>query len=322
MPSMSQKLCVALCLLAALFASEARAAWVWTPETRRWINPKHAAKDTPQAQLEWAVNFFEAGEYERAAKEFIRLVRSYPRAEQAPEAQYLAGVCYELMGYPRNAVAAYEKVIEIYPFSVRFKDAVEREFLIAERFFEGQRMELIGFIKVPALDKAVEIYQHVVDHAPYGEYGDKAQLRLGESFLKQRRYEQAQRAFQRLLDDYPASGLREEAEFKVAFCARQLSLRASYDQSATDEAIAWFEDFIRNHPESDLVAEAQASLAQLREIKAKGLFEIAEFYEIQGKGRSAAYYYREVVEQYPGTAHAGQAVAKLKALKQQGVLEE
>ena len=315
------RLLLPLLLLAGLLASEAQAAWVWTSQTRRWVNPKYAAKDTPQAQMDWAVSFFEKKDYKRSAKEFIRLVRTYPRSELAPEAQYLTGVSFELMGRASPAFDAYKKLIEIYPFSARFKDGIEREFLIAESLFGGKKMHLIGPIKVPALDKAIEIYQHVVDHAPYGDYGDPAQLRLGECFIRQGRFEEANRAFQRVVDEYPNSPLVEAAKFKAAFCARQLSLKASYDQSATDEAITWFEDFIVSHPDSDLVPQAEESLRQLHEIKAEGLAKIARFYEEKGKPAAAAVYYREITREYPDALAAAEAVSKLQEFEQRGLLK-
>ena len=312
---------VAFCFV-GLFISEAQAVWVWTPQTRRWVNPKYAAKDTPKAQMEWALGFFEGREYARASKEFIRLVRSYPRSELAPEAQYLAGVSFEQMGRAGAAFTAYKQVLEIYPFSARFKDSVEREFSIAEQFFSGKRIELLGPIKMPALDKAIEIYQHVVDHSPYGEYADRAQMRLGECYVRQQRYGEANRAFQRVVDEYPSSHLLEQAKFKVAFCARQLSLKPSYDQSATNEAIEWHEKFIASHPSSDLVPQAQESLKQLRTIKAEGLAKIARFYEKQGKPASAAVYYRDIINQFSDTALAPQAAAKMKEFEQKGVVKE
>ena len=307
-------------LLLAILAGNAEAVWVWTPQTRRWVNPKYVAKETPQAQLEWAIGFFEGKDYARSAKEFIRLVRSYPKSELAPEAQYLAGVSFELMGRSGPAFSAYKQVIEIYPFSSRFKDSIEREFLIAEGLFAGQRLKIIGPLKVPALDKAIEIYQHVVDHAPYGEYADRAQMRLGECYVRQQRYEEANRAFQKVVDEYPNSPLVAEAKFKVAFCSRQLSLKASYDQSATDEAIKWYEEFVGGNPQSDLIPQAQESLKQLRAIKAEGLAQIAHFYEIKGKPASAAVYYREIADKYSDTNLAAQAVAKLKELEAKGVI--
>jgi outer membrane protein assembly factor BamD len=308
---------VSLLLLSSVSA-QAEAAWIWTPQTRRWVNPKYAAKGTPSAQMDWAVGFFESKDYVRASKEFLRLVRSYPRSELAPEAQYLAGVSFEMLDQVGAAFGAYKKLIQTYPFSPRFKDAIEREFAIAEELYGGGRLTLIGPIKAPALDKAIEIYDQIVAQAPYGDYGDRAQMRLGECYVRQDRYEEANRVFQKVVDEYPNSPLVEQAKFKVAFCARQLSLRASYDQSATDEAIHWYEKFIASHPSSDLVPQAQQSLQQLVEIRAEGLHKIAGFYEIQGKPTAAPVSYREIAEKYPASRYAPEAVAKLKELEAAG----
>ena len=304
--------------LLGLLIGEARAVWVWTPQTRRWVNPKYAAKDTPQAQMEWATSFFEAGDHNRAVKEFLRLVQVYPRSELAPEAQFLAGVSYEMTERLGEAFAAYKKLVETYPFSHRFKDAIEREFAIAEQFHSGKRLKLIGPVSLPSLDKAIEVYQHVVEQAPYGEYGALAQFRLGECYRKQHLFDEASHAFQRVADEYPNSPLVPDAKFNVAFCAYQLSLKPSYDQSATDEAISWYETFIEAHPESGLVPEAKESLRKLREFKAQGLAQVAAFYEAQRKPASAVIYYRQIVQRYPDSSLAAQALNKLTELENRG----
>ncbi|MBI3332532.1 MAG: outer membrane protein assembly factor BamD [Candidatus Omnitrophica bacterium] len=310
-----------LLALEAIQPRHAYGAWIWTPQTRRWVNPKYAAKDTPSAQMEWAVGFFESKDYPRAVREFRRLVQAFPRSELAPEAQYLAGVSYELMDQASEALAAYKKLVEIYPFSARFKDAIEREFALAEALFSGKRLKLIGPVKVPALDKAIEIYQHVVDQAPYGEYGALAQFRLGECTIRQERFEEANRAFQRVVDEYPTSPLLEEAKFNVAFCAHKLSRKPSYDQSATEEAINWFEEFINSHPNSPLLPEAERSLSQLRGFKAQALLQAADFYKVQRKPESAAIYYRQVLHDFPDSAEAVQALAKLSELEKSGAIK-
>ncbi len=308
-------------LIGGIFASEAHAAWVWTPESRRWVNPKYAAKDSPQAQMEWAQSFFEQKDYPRAAKEFLRLVQAYPRSELAPEAQYLAGLSYELSDKSSEAFAAYKKLIEIYPFSRRFKDAVEREFLIAEALRGGKRLKLIGPVSLPSLDKAVEIYQHVMEQAPYSEFGPRAQFQLGECYILQNRFEEANRAFQKVIDEYPTSGLVDEAKYRVAFCARQLSLKPSYDQSATDEAINWYEAFIKEHPSSPLLPQAEESLRQLKGYKAQGLVKVARFYEKSGKRESAAIYYKQVMADYSNTPEAAEAAAKLTEFERAGIIK-
>ena len=308
-------LCI-LCVGATCWVTpQAQAVWIWTPQTHKWVNPKTAPKDTPRTQFEWALSFFESADYVRAAKEFLSLVRFYPRSETAPEAQYLAGVSYELQEKLGEAFVAYKKVVEIYPFSSRFKDAIEREFAIAEMFFSGKRLKIIGPVSFPSLDKAVEIYQHVVAQAPYGDYGAISQYRLGECYDRQGLFEEGSRAFQKVISDYPTAALVSEAKYNVAFCSYRLSLKPSYDQSATDEAISWFESFIQTHPESTMIPQAKAALEKLRGFKAQGLIQVAAFYEMQKKPQSAAVYYQQVVDKYPDTPEAAKAIAKLAEME-------
>ncbi len=313
------RISIAFVGLMVIVSSHADAAWIWTPQTRRWINPKSAAKDTPAEQMQVSLNYFEMGDYAKSAKEFTKLVKTYPRSELAPDAQYLAGVSFELEGSLSHAFAAYKQVVEIYPFSGRFKDSIEREFAVAEALFSGEKMRVLGPVKVVGLDKAIEIYDHIVQHAPYGEYGDEAQFRLGDSYLRQKRYEEANRAFQKMTEEYADSPLVEQAKFKVAFCARQLSLKASYDQSATDEAITWYEKFIATQPSPELLDQAKESLKQLHTIKAEGLMKIAEFYEIQKKWDAASVYYKQVIGDYSDTDTAAQAAAKLGVIEAKAI---
>lgn len=294
--------------------------WVWTPKTGRWVNPKTQPKDTPQDQFEYAQHLYEAKEPALAVREFLRLVRFYPKSSYAPDALVSAGQCYEAMGRPYHAFQQYKKIVEVYPYSARFKDAIARSYAIGEAFAQGAKIRPLQLVPVafPALDKAVEIFEQIVTQAPYGEFGDRAQFQLGQTYRRMHNYGDALKAFERIIAEYKQSPLIEEARYNVAFCAKQLSLKPGYDQESTDQAIAWFEEFIANHPGSELLAEAQQSRQQLRGYKAEGLFRIAEFYARQKKYLSAALYCRRIAEQYGDTPWAAQAVARLTEWEQRG----
>ncbi|OGX39751.1 MAG: hypothetical protein A3C53_05255 [Omnitrophica WOR_2 bacterium RIFCSPHIGHO2_02_FULL_68_15] len=313
--------CALLVLILSLIGTApASAYWVWTPKTGKWINPKTQPKDSPDEQLTYATGLYEAKDYRRAVREFLRLVRHYPKAAQAPDAQYFAGQCYESLQQPYQAYVTYKKLIETYPYSGRFKDAITRSYAIGESFFNGVKVRPIQQVPlaVPALDKAAEIFEQIVTQAPYSEYGDKAQFKLGQTHRKLGQYGEALKAFEKLVQEYKTSPLLEEARYNTAFCAKALSLKPAYDQESTDQAIVWFEEFIDSHPGSELLADAEQSLQQLRGHKAESLFTIAEFYAKQKKWTSAALYYRRIVDHYADTPWAGQAVARLTELEQAG----
>ena len=56
-----------------LFSNTAWAYWVWTPGTKKFINPKNAVKDSPKEQFDWGMNFYNAKDFQRAATEFEKL---------------------------------------------------------------------------------------------------------------------------------------------------------------------------------------------------------------------------------------------------------
>ena len=52
------------------------AAWVWTPESGKFINPKNAVKETPKDQLAFAVDLYTAKDYKKATDEFQKLLKT------------------------------------------------------------------------------------------------------------------------------------------------------------------------------------------------------------------------------------------------------
>jgi len=117
-----------LVLVLIIPATTAHAFWVWTPETNKWVNPKYSVKETPQEQLAFALQAYEAGEYKEAIKEFQKLIKHYPRARQAPEAQFYISQCFENQGKLFTAFNKYQEVIDKYPFSERAPEIIEIQY--------------------------------------------------------------------------------------------------------------------------------------------------------------------------------------------------
>lgn len=293
----------------------AHAYWIWTPQTGTWINPKWAVKDTPQEQFDWAMKIYTSKDYKKAADEFQKLVRYYSQAELAAEAQYYAGKSYEGLEEYEQAFNAYQKTIETYPFSKRLDEMMELQYDIANKFYLGEKVRLWGIPTFPSVFKAIEMFQKVIDNAPYGKFADQALYKMGECYKKAGDYQQARLTFQKLVDEHPESKLAEEANFQVGLCASQASLKPSYDQSETDSALQEIEDFSKRHPESNLTGEADNMRQSLREKKAQSDYSIADFYWRQKQYASAAVYYKSIVDTLPDTNIAKKAQERLDIIE-------
>ena len=187
---MKKRVIITVSIVISLFTCQMPvfAYWIWTPKTGKFVNPKYAVKDTPDAQLDWAIGFHDAGDNKRAISEFQKLIEHYPNSVHAPLAQYYIGRSYEEIEDYYEAFRAYQKTIEKYPYSERVDEIIERQYKIGSMFFEGQKAKIMGMKILPAMDKAVEILLKVVENAPYGKYADMAQYKLGEAYKKQEFY--------------------------------------------------------------------------------------------------------------------------------------
>jgi outer membrane assembly lipoprotein YfiO len=300
-------LILAVVVFSLFSASCAYAFWVWTPQSGKWVNPKYAPKDTSKEQFDWAMSFYNAKDYARAAKEFEQISRHFRDSEVAPEAQYYAGISYEKTNAYYRAYLAYKKAQEQYPANKRFQEVTARIFAIAELFRKGTKAKLLGLAILPAEDKAIEMYKHICETAPFSKEGPRARFNLGLTYMKVGDYGSAREQFLKVIEDYPQHKLVEEARYQLALASYKGAKKPYYDQSGSEEAIGELKDFIVQNPESKMAPVAKAALSSLKENKAESLFVIGEFYRKQHKFTAAKVYFEEILADYPDTTWAAKA---------------
>ena len=306
---------VAVLIVAVLAAPAASdAAWVWSPRTG-WIGPSGAVKDTPEAQLAYAMNFFSKPDYDAARIEFQKLLKHYKDSPQAPEAQYYIGRCREERADYYEAFLAYRKTLQVYPSTARFDEILERMYQLGNYFLAGKKRRILGTIAVlPARDKAVEIFQAIADDGPFSQYGELAQYKLGLAHLALDEYEQAVSAFEQLIEHHPNSVLVDDARFQLAQASLQGTFKPEYDQHPTDQALEQLDEFVSAYPNSELAPEAVERVKVLRERRAQHEFLVAQFYERRRRPSSARIYYDAVLSRFSDTSWAARATARLSAL--------
>ncbi len=300
-----------LLILMTVFSETSYAYWVWSPDLGKWVNPKKSAKDTPEDQYAWAMDFYNKKDWERAVEEFEKLPVAFPTSRLAAEGVYYAGLSWEEKKDIAKAADSFQKLIDRYPYSDRIKDAIKHEFDIANQFAGGAKMKVGGIAVLSGQEKALELYKHIVKNAPFGTYGDQAQFNIGEVYKAQTEFEEAQKAFQAVVDEYPASELVGKARYQIAYCSMEASKKSQYNEQYAERAIEEFEGFKSAFPGDKQALEADESIKILRAKKAKTSFETALFYEKQGKYKSAKVYYEEVASKYPETPSAEQARKKV-----------
>jgi outer membrane protein assembly factor BamD (BamD/ComL family) len=301
-------------LLLLLLVHPAYPYWIWTPKTGKWINPKTQPKPTPGEQFDLAKSFYEIKNYEEAKREFLKLLKAYPKSLEASESQYYLGLIEEEQGNLYEAYLAYQKVIDKYPFSERVQEINEREFKIAEKFMAGEKRKTLG-VTLPVENPAIEIYTKVIENSTYGPLAAKAQYKLGLLLKSLMRYYEAEEAFNKVISNYPTSEWSEAAKYQLAVTRAATSRGPDYDQGATQEAKQKFEEFAVEHPDAALSREAQKNIEQLKEKEAQSNYNIARFYEKQKAYSAARIYYDEVINNYPHSPWAAKSIERLRIME-------
>ena len=302
-------------LISFIALESAHCYWIWTPETKKFINPKYAVKDSPKEQFEWAMTFYQAKDYQRASQEFEKLTKQYEYSEYASKAQYYVGLCYENMNKLYIAFQNYQKAIDNFPHIENLDEINAREFNIAGIYEMKMSPKILGTDIMTSLDRSVEIYKKVVENAPFGRLADESQFRMGTALKKAERYDEAIQAFQKILDDYPNSQFFDKSKFELADCAYKASMKPAYDIESTDKAIKAFQDFAEGAKDQKLTGEAGKTIQRLRDRSAEKSYITAQFYEGQGHYESAIIYYKDVVTRFPDTSLVEKSKAKIAELE-------
>ena len=303
-------------LFLASFANvPAFAAWVWSPEAGKFVNPDEMVQETPQKQYDYAQEFYKKKDLKEAANQFRLLLKKYPGSQVAPESQYRLGTIYEEMGDYYRAFRAYRDLLTRYPQSDRVAEAVEREYRIGNFFLSGRKGKVMGLAILPSGPRAIEVFKHLVEAAPYSEYGDKAQFQLGVAYKKTNQFEESIQAFQDLIDHYPQSSLLPQARYQLADTAYLQSVVATRDQRIMDRASEEIGKFLTRYPDSSVSDKAARLRQEIDEKNAEKNYRIGLFYEKENYLDSAFIYYRDVAARYPHTQWGKKAAERLRILE-------
>lgn len=157
-------------------------------------------------------------------------------------------------------------------------------------------------------DRAAEYFQGVFDYGRTSEVAADAQIYLARSHYHNGEYILAASEYTRFISTFRTDPRTEEAEFERAMSYFNLSPPFELDQSNTREALQYFQLFLDRYPQSDLTAEAEERIRELREKLARKEFAAAEQYEEREMFEAAALTYEGVFDTYPDTRWADDAL--------------
>jgi outer membrane protein assembly factor BamD len=255
------------------------------------------------------------GNLKAAIRAYRTLVKKYPKDALAAGAGFRTGQLLEEVHDYLNAADVYRYIVEKYPSSPHFDEAIEGQFRIGEAYLNGRKIKLLGLSLSNPLEKAVEIFAAVIRTAPYGKYTARAQFDIGLAREKQRVTDAALSAYQAVVEKFPNDILAPNAQYQVGYIWMNIAKAGTKDIDATAKARTAFEDFLFRYPNSEKAPQARANLEYLSRKQISSAFDIAKYYDKQKHYRAAVIYYNEVIRQQPGSSESERAKKRIDQIK-------
>jgi outer membrane protein assembly factor BamD len=257
----------------------------------------------------------ENGDPKRAIKAYKTLVKRYPKDALAPTALYRCAQLQEQVHLYTPAADSYLQLVERYPRSPHFDDAIEGQFRVGEVYLNGKKLKVLGIPVASALDRAVTIFANVVRTAPHEKYTARAQFDIGLAREKQGANDAAIQAYQAVVDKFPNEPIAVDAQYQIGYIWFKAAQLGTNDAAASDNAKTAFQDFLFRYPKSEKAAQARKNLDTLEHKQTKHSYNIAKFYDKQKYYRAAVIYYNEVIRQQPGSKESDEAKKRIDQLR-------
>ena len=274
-----------------------------------------ALEKSASEQLHKAQALEAEGKLSKAIGAYKSLLSGFPGSGASPQAQFKIAELQEQIGEPERAFHSYSTYIAKYPKGKEFDAVVERQFVIAKAFLEGERRKLFGMKTFPSMEKAQKMFEEIVKNAPYSKQASLAQFNIGMALEKQGQPAEAIAAYQLAVDKYPNDEVAGDAQYQIGYVQMHLVENGSNDQSARVKARDAFEDFTVRYPQSEKLPQARENIAKLSGTGIKKNLEIARFYEKTKNLKAATIYYKEVIQSgkdAPEAAEARKAIERMK----------
>lgn len=265
--------------------------------------------------------------FAEAADKFGWAAYRWPDSALQEDAYYKAGESYFFSDQYSKAAGEYEKLLKAYPNS-RYRETVsQRRFEIGRYWLDINKRNPHWPLTPNMTDdtrplwdtpgEAMRVFDKLRLEDPTGKLADDAVFATANAHFANGDFISASGDYQALIDTYPNS----EHQFDAHFMKLQSELYryqgTDYATSPLDEANKMIRQIKKQFPDEAEKHRAYLNRSYLkaRFAKADWLYERGQYYERQGHNRSAAIFYKKVLDEFGDTKFAQDAEARMEAIK-------
>ena len=236
-------------------------------------------------------------------------------APNADQARFMLGQAYEAKKDYREAFKQYSRLIDRYPQSRLYTDALNRQLAMAMAGAQGT-------LTVPVMfgawhsnmesSKVIEWLRYIIDKAPYNEMSATASSILAKFLVDQRRYEEARMEYARLVERYPDSTYAPEAQLMVAQLWASSRTRGENNLVNLTNAREAYEEFSLRFPNHKDARKALAQASNMKRLLVKQQLDVGKYYLFRSREYpSAIFCFQDVIRQKAVNPDAAREAAVL-----------
>ena len=279
-----------------------------------WAAADEPEPDSPEGRLLEVRRTLAEDRPRRARRLADRWLSDLPGHELTPRVRFLRGDARAATGNYYRALFDYEHVASEYPGTEQFHIALERQYEIASRYLAGMKRRLGPFRILPAYSESEETLIRIQQRAPGSEIGERAMFTLAEFYHNRGQMALASEAYDLFLLNYPRSQKRPVAMQRLVEVSVGQYRGPRYDASSLIEAQERLAAFKAEYPAAAEQFGAEGLSIRIEESLGLELYEQARWFQRRGEDFSAAYLYRRLIREHPGTAVAREAMDRLRDL--------
>jgi outer membrane protein assembly factor BamD len=192
-----------------------------------------------------------------------------------------------------------------------FEDVAPADELYAEGLAILEGGTIAKFIPYISYDKAIDIFQAIIDNYPYSDYAVKSELLIADAYFDDERYDEALSYYRDFGDLHPQHPKVAYTILRSALCFYNQIESIDRDQTPTREALVYLERLVNGYPFSTETREGEKVLRELRTRLARNLMRIGDFYLRRSEHQAAAARFRDILDTYPGLGQDAESLYKL-----------
>lgn len=282
------------------------------PKTGKWVEIEPPQPGTPAGDLAIARRYLTDGRAwrsRRALKKWFKVHGEDHTLAREARLQLAATRLADRKYYQAHKIAA-SIAAEFGTDDITIQ-AVEMDFVVAEVFLSGTKRKWAGMRIAPARDLGIKILDNIVANYPDTGLALKALKTKADYYYRRGDFDLAEDEYNQLVFMFPRSQWLLEATLRRAQATLAQYGGTKFDDAALIEAEERFLMFRDSFPRAVGTHDIDLTLEDIRNTRAQKEYSIGEYYERVGQADAAVFYFRSVMENWPGTVAATRAQVAL-----------